>query len=89
MNNCKSRVHKTLVPGDSSDEGTSSINRKVLIRFHPIPVKNPSPQGHVLVKFHPWDQMDQQVMQLLIQHGADVKLRDSMGHSAADIISQR
>ena len=30
-----------------------------------------------------------QVMQLLIQHGADVKLRDSMGNSAADIISQR
>jgi len=30
-----------------------------------------------------------EVMQLLIQHGADVKLRDSMGNSAADIISQR
>lgn len=30
-----------------------------------------------------------EVMQLLIQHGADVNLRDSTGHSAADIISQR
>eukprot|EP00435_Cladocopium_sp_Y103_P009963 s2297_g2.t1 len=30
-----------------------------------------------------------EVMRLLIQHGADVNLRDSMGHSAADIISQR
>ena len=30
-----------------------------------------------------------QVMRLLIQHGADVNLRDSMGYSAADIIFNR
>ncbi len=30
-----------------------------------------------------------QVMRLLIQHGADVNLRDSVGYSAADIIFNR
>lgn len=30
-----------------------------------------------------------QVMRLLIQHGADVNLRDSMGYSAADVIFNR
>ena len=28
-------------------------------------------------------------MRLLIQHGADVNLRDSMGYSAADVIFNR
>ena len=50
-------------------------------------------KAYVKTMKNPWGHRQShlflQVMQLLIQHGADVKLRDSMGNSAADIISQR
>lgn len=49
-----------------------------------------SPLGYqTWVIFAKVDDTWRQVMRLLIQHGADVNLRDSMGYSAADVIFNR